>query len=193
MPGEFSLHYDGVNSITEDREHNVWVCSNQGLYRFNPEAQLFHAYVNKPFDKDTSYLPDVSDFVQLKNGAFVVTTWGNGLFAYDSSFKPIKQDFIEQGKKLAEGMDWSIIQRKNGDIWRGHQGGYLYIYYDSTKTTKLLKPDIFNHSTIRQVVEDMNGNVWLGCQSGLVVKWKADSNVFVAMQKFNSTGTSLIY
>ena len=186
LPGEFSLHYDGVNSITEDREHNVWVCSNQGLYRFNPDAQLFHTYVNKPYNKDTTYLPDVSDFVQLKNGVFVVSTWGNGLFAYDSSFKSIKQDFIEQGIKLAEGMDWSIIQRKNGDIWRGHQGGYLFIYSDSSKTTKLLKPEIFKQSTIRQVVEDMNGNVWLGTQSGMVVKWKADSNVFVAMQKFNS-------
>ena len=25
LPGEFSLHYDGVNSIFEDREHNVWI------------------------------------------------------------------------------------------------------------------------------------------------------------------------
>ena len=186
LPGEFSLHYDGVNSIKEDREHNVWVCSNQGLYSFNPDAQLFKTYVNKPYYKDTTLLPDVSDFVQLKNGVFVVSTWGNGLFAYDSTFKSVKQDFIEQGIKLAEGMDWSIIQRKNGDIWRGHQGGYLYVYYASSNTTKLLKPEIFNHSTIRQVIEDKNGDVWLGCQSGLIVKWKADSNVFVAMQKFNS-------
>lgn len=186
LPGEFSLHYDGVNSITEDREHNVWVCSNLGLYRFNPQAQLFNTYFNKPFNKDTTFYADVSDFIQLKNGVFVVTTWGNGLFAYDSSFKSIKQDFIEQGNKLAEGMDWSILQRRNGDIWRGHQGGYLYIYHDSSHTSEILKPDIFNHSTVRQVVEDKNGNIWLGTHSGLVAEWKADSNKFVAMQKFNS-------
>lgn len=186
LPGEYSLYYDGVNSIFEDREHNIWICSNKGLYRFNTSAQQFHIYNNRRYDKDTVLLPGVNDFLRLLNGDLLVGTWGNGLFAYDSDMNPVHRNYIDQSLKLYEGMVWCIHQRKNGDIWRGNQGGYLYIYFDSAKTTKLLKPEILNQSTIRQIEEDSAGDLWLGMQSGLIVKWKAATNTFVKMNKFNS-------
>ena len=186
LPGEFSLHYDDINSIFEDREHNIWICSNKGLYRFNPSAQLINTYFNHRYDKDTTVYPNVSDFIQLKNGDFIVCTWGNGLFGYDSAINPIHRNYLDQSIQAHDGMVWCIHQRKNGDIWRGIQIGYLSIYFDSAKTTKVLRPDIINHSTIRQIEEDSSGDLWLGMQSGLIVKWKAASNEFVKMNKFSS-------
>ena len=186
LPGEFSLHYDNINSIFEDREHNIWICSNKGLYRFNPSAQLINTYFNHRYNNDTAVYPNVSDFIQLKNGDFVVCTWGNGLFGYDSAINPIHRNYLDQSIQVVDGMVWCIHQRKNGDIWRGIQNGYVSIYFDSTKTTKVFQPAIFNKRTIRQIEEDSSGDLWFGLQSGLIVKWKAATNEFVKMNKFSS-------
>ena len=162
------------------------LCSNKGLYRFNPSAQQFHVYKNRRYDKDTTYFPGVTDFLQLPNKDFIVSTWGNGLFVYDSAMNPVHRNYVDQSINLGDGMTWCIHQRKNGDIWHGNQGGWLFIYHDSAKKTKRLILPVFNGSTIRQIAEDSSGNLWLGTQSGLIVKWNADTNIFVTMNKFNS-------
>jgi ligand-binding sensor domain-containing protein len=47
LAGEFSIRYDDIRQLFEDRENNLWACTNNGLYRFNPSAQIFHKIVNK--------------------------------------------------------------------------------------------------------------------------------------------------
>ena len=46
-PGEFSIRYDVVRNLFGDRERNLWVSTNKGLFYFNPGAQFFHSMANK--------------------------------------------------------------------------------------------------------------------------------------------------
>ncbi len=186
LPGEFSIRYDGVRNVFEDREHNLWVSSNKGLYRFNPTGQFLHTMPNRRVNDDKKYAADVSDIVQLKNGDIVVTTWGFSLFAYDKNFNPVQRDYVDQGRKLGEGLSWCILERPNGDIWRGHQGGDLFIYYADKKRTERIHPAAFNGSTIRQMTEDHQGNIWFGTQSGQIIKWNPLTDSFSRVQKFGS-------
>jgi ligand-binding sensor domain-containing protein len=187
LPGEFSIRYDGVRNILEDKEHNLWVCTNKGLYRFNPADQFFHTIPNRRTDDDKVYTTDVSDIVQLRNGDIVVSTWGNGLFAYDKDFNPIKRDYVEQGMKLGEGLTWSIHERANGDIWRANQDGFLFIYHADKKKSERIQHPVFKRWTIRQITEDKTGNLWFGTQGGHLVKWNADTDSFSLIQKLPST------
>src|SRR6476469_7477742 len=41
---EKDLKFSRAFSMYEDRQGNVWVCTDYGLYVFNPDAQLFHSY-----------------------------------------------------------------------------------------------------------------------------------------------------
>jgi ligand-binding sensor domain-containing protein len=186
LPGEFSIRYDGVRNLYEDRERNLWVATNTGLYRFNPAGQFIQTLVNRRFNEEKDYKCDVSDIYQLRNGDIVVTTWGCGLFAYDKDFNPVKRDYVEQGMQLGEGMDWCVHQRANGDIWRAHQGGILYVYHANTKRTEKLQPAVFGESTIRQIAEDHDGNLWLASQGGHLVKWTAATGNFQLIEKFGS-------
>lgn len=187
MLGEFGLYYDNVSSMLEDREGNIWLGTDKGIYRFNPYAQAFQTIPDKRPGRDTVFTPDVTDIQQIRNGDIVVSTWGSGLFVYDSSFHPIDRWYVTQGLRAGEQAPWCIHERSNGDLWRGHQHGVLYISHPSTHSTERLEPPIFHHSTIRQIGEDRNGDLWLGTHSGDLIKWIAATNTFVYMQLLHSS------
>ncbi|MCW3090890.1 MAG: hypothetical protein JWP81_1959 [Ferruginibacter sp.] len=186
LPGEFSIRYDGVKQLYEDREDNLWACTNNGLFRFNPAAQLFHVILNKRLNKDSVYGSDVTDILQTKDGNILVSTWGNGLFPYDKNFNPINVDFVNQSQRLGENLTWCIHQRSNGDIWRGNQYGTLFISYCDAKQTEKIQPPVFEGKTIRQIAEDSSGNLWLATVNGHLVKWSAANNQFLLIRKFGS-------
>lgn len=187
--GEFSVYYDVVQCWLEDREHNIWLATDRGLYFFNPGAQLMHSFSNRMPGSDSLYTGEVTAIRQLKNDDIVVSSWGDGIFAYDSNFRPVNRWYVNQAKRFPseEHQSWCIHQRPNGDIWHGHQHGVLFISHWASQTTEKLNLPVFNHSTIRQMVEDRAGNIWLGTHSGRLVRWDSRSNVFNLMDTLNST------
>jgi ligand-binding sensor domain-containing protein len=193
VPGEFSIRYDKINDVVEDREKNLWVTCDRGLFRFNPPAQLIGSVKMQRVGDTTNYTPDVTDILQLRNGNILVSTWGSGVFSYDSNFKPLKiAHFIEAHRKKKESMTWSMIERPNGDIWRTQQGGTIVIWYAASGKTEVLHPAVFENSTIRQVAEDGDGNLWFGTQRGYVVMWDRNSKEFILKHKTESIIPRLI-
>jgi len=187
LPGEYSIRYDHVWELLEDREKNLWVGSNSGLYRFNPTAQLFRKVKNRRIYKDSVHSPDVTDFLQTKSGDILVSTWGSGLFSYNSRLRPIQTNYMDQSLRTVELMVWCMHQRSNGDIWRGNQDGNIFVWHASSNSTqRILRPEA-EGSTIRQIAEDRNGNLWLGTNNGLLIKWDASNNQFKQIHRLNST------
>ena len=186
LTGDFSIRYDRVKNLFEDKEKNIWVSTDKGLFRFNLPARLFQIIANRRPGKDSAYTSDVTDILQTKNGDMLVSTWGNGLFRYDRTFKPLPAGYISQGTRQGEVLNWCIHQRPNGDIWRGSQDGVIFITPAGTNTTTRIRPAVFEESTIRQITEDQNGNLWLGTQRGHLVKWDAASNTFTLVRKLST-------
>lgn len=178
LPGEYSIRFDDIHSLYEDREKNVWVSTNKGLFRFNPPAQLFRAVSNRLYGSDSVHTPDVNDFLQLPDGELLVGTWGDGIFSYDKNFAATQSRYVSRVSPPGEAMVWCITRRKNGDIWRGTQNGFLFIYEAATGKTIKINPPVFDNSTIRQIEEDQDGNMWLGTQRGYLVKWTSADNSF---------------
>jgi ligand-binding sensor domain-containing protein len=186
VANEFGIYFDIVHQLFEDREGEVWLATDKGVYRFNPSEQRFHTIANKAPGKDSVYTPEVTDILQIKNGDILVSTWGSGLFAYDSAFHPVDRWYVRQGRRLGEGASWCIYQRPNGDIWRGEQGGILMVSHAATQTTERIVPPACGNSTIRQITEDSKGDLWLGTQSGKLVKWQTATNTFSIIHHLHS-------
>ncbi len=184
--GEYSIRYDRINPIMQDREKNIWIGTDKGLFRFNPSAQIFKSFNNRQPGKDSIFTADVTDILQTSAGEILVSTWGTGVFAYDKYFNPLSSRIVTRNFSKEEAMIWCMLQTKNGDIWRGSQGGYLYIYHASTGQTEKLQPAEFENSTIRQLEEDKKGNMWFGTQRGFLIKQDAHSKKFSVIQKFKS-------
>lgn len=185
--GEYSINYDYVFHLLEDREQNVWLGTNTGLYRFNPPAQMIYNVKNKRVYDNKDYPQDVTDIIQTRDGHILVSTWGEGVFSYDSNFNPIRVDHLyESHMKMGEGMTWALHEHSNGDIWRAQQGGGLFIWHRNTGKTEKVKFPAGETSTIRQIDEDQQGNLWFGTQRGTVIRWDRQTNQYSIPFHLNS-------
>jgi ligand-binding sensor domain-containing protein/signal transduction histidine kinase len=168
--GEQSIKFDHVYKMIEDKQHNIWVATDNGVFVFNPDMQVFNNYDLAHTDKKTVEA-GITNACELKNGNFFITTWGAGLFYYDNKFNAITLP-PELRELERPYMIWCVHEHsKTGLIWIGMQGGEMYVYNPITNKAEKLVVSEFKKSTIRQVTEDAFGNLWFGLQSGGIVKW----------------------
>lgn len=170
--GEQSISYAKVSNLNEDAEGNIWVSTNNnGLYSFNPAEQFFTniRHINRISGKPGDGSP--MSFARTKKGNILVGVWGDGVYQYDSNFNlvPKKEDFSENITKSV----WDMFPSKdNNTIWMASQPG-IHKYDQSTGRITFYDPEPIRGKTVRQVVEDRFGNLWLGTQSMGLYKWPA--------------------
>jgi len=170
---EQSINYEKVHSLFEDDEENIWIAtSDNGIFRFNPSAQLFNSvsHVNR-----LTNLPgreSVMSFIETDNRQLLVGVWGEGIYRYDYNMNNIPVGIKGIGEKNMYSA-WSMIRKSNSEIWMGLQGGSILVYDQLYETAKVYTPPIIQARTIRQLAEDRLGNVWLGTHSIGLLKWTA--------------------
>jgi ligand-binding sensor domain-containing protein len=187
---EKDLKFNQVHSMYEDRQRNMWVCTDNGVYLFNPDAQFFHNYtLTTP--KRFSVEGRSQTALQLANGEIWVGYRDLGLHRYDRNINalplPSSIQPLQENRSV-----WDIHQHsKTGTIWITMQGGSLIVYDTATRKAQLLMPPPFERRAITQVTEDREGNLWFGTQAGNVVKWSMDrgaKNVADGFTLFMRTG-----
>jgi ligand-binding sensor domain-containing protein len=167
---EQTINFDNVTQVIEDRENNIWVATDNGVFYFNPDAQIFNTY-NLVRDNQPPSDASVQALEEMSNGNLLVGTWGSGLFCYDRSFNPVPlpKGLTKNYKYLSV---WDMTTHpKTRDLWITLQAGKLIVYDQKNDRERELEPEIFMHSTIRQVDEDTSGNLWFGTQNGRLIKW----------------------
>ena len=168
---EQSIYFIRVNDVFEDMERNLWVSSNNnGLFRFNPAAQFF---TNIRHNNRISGRPGeggMMSFAHTRQGTILAGAWGDGIYHYDKDFNVIPLGFKGLNEKYSLSA-WSMcLSRDSNTIYIGAQPGIIVIDQDA-KTAVHHNPPILKDRTIRQLVEDQLGNLWIGTQSIGVFKW----------------------
>ena len=192
LPGEYSIRYDVVRSLFEDRENSLWACTNRGLYRFNPADQAFITFTNRRPGNETEFTSAVTAIVQLKNGDILVNTEGNGIFTYDNNLKPLTAGYAGQASKAGDNQAYCILGRANGDLLKGFRNGCIEIYRAASKNNEIIKHEIFEGNTITQMAESTGNTIWLATNRGLLVKWDIAGNKFSLVKRFND-GINRVY
>ena len=193
--GEQSINFDRVYQMTEDRQHNIWIATDNGAFVFNPDMQVFNSYkLRRSTDKE-EYDAPTTEACELKNGNVFIGTWGKGLFYYDNKFNvlPLPQGLQELARTY---MIWCIHEHsKTGLIWLGMQSGGMCVYDTVKKKLDIINLDVFKRSTLRQVTEDRFGNLWFGLQNGGVIKWNmqaAEGDFHKGYEMIKAKGTYYI-
>lgn len=169
--GEQSIKFDRIHNMYEDRENNIWVATDNGVFLFNPDAQLFHSY--KLIRPDGSGLIEgpAQSGLQLENGNVLIGAWNGGLYCYDSSFNllPLPRGLRPYRDIFAA---WCMrIHSVTHKVWLGLQGGGMIVYDPATEKAEQFYHEIMEGRTVRQVTEDRYGNLWFGLQGGQIIKW----------------------
>lgn len=167
---EQSIKFDQAHCMYEDRQHNIWICTDNGVFLFNPDAQSFFGYsLLRPDGTGVNEGP-AQTALHLRDGRILVGAWGSGIYAYDEKFNraplPKALNYVRDAYSI-----WDMKQVKNGLVWIGLQGGSVIVYNPVKETSEHIFDTIFNSRTIRQLDEDEYENIWFGMQTGHVVRW----------------------
>ncbi len=189
--GEIGINYETVFQVMDDRDGSIWIATNRGLY-FTATVTGTFSVVNLMFDKQ-KHATEITDILQLPNGDYWLTSWGEGVQTLNSRYQRIPNFLYANpppadwnyDQKTSTRLTWSLCrQSANGQIWVGCNSGTLLIHDPEKRSTRYLRPPVLGGSTIRYITEDRRGNLWLGTQSGKLVKYQNDR--FFEVQDFNT-------
>ncbi|MET0299291.1 MAG: two-component regulator propeller domain-containing protein, partial [Flavitalea sp.] len=179
---ENEIRFDYVYTMFEDREHNLWIGTDQGVYSTNTTQQFF-----KSIRAPGSFKPgdlSVTGFHESSSGELYVTTWGQGLITFDQNLQPLKNKLPFSTGDNNYQLQWSIYeQNETGKLWIGCQAGRLVVYDLRNHQSKLLNPKIFENKTIRQIMGDSRGNIWFATQYGVLAKWNSRTGHIANFEK----------
>lgn len=173
---ERSISFDAIQCLYEDAKRNIWVGSeNDGLYRFNPEKEFF---LNVPHANRKTGQPGTGSVLSVMPtgwGTVFTGAWGDGLYEYDLDFNLLPLSLKKYDISDPPSM-WSMApSRDKKYFWMSAQPG-IYKVNRQDRSFQLFQPDPISRRTIRQLVEDNTGSLWMGLQYGGVYKWQADAN-----------------
>jgi len=163
---------DAAFVLCEDKEQNIWVATDNGVYVFNPASQQVRT---KQFTDPLTRKPAdqyFNQFIELADGQIWAGTWGGGIVAYTQRLDQLQQYKLGAKKNDANyDLVWAFYQTKDSsEVWIGCQLGRLAMYNRKTKAFQYFNDSAFDNRTIRSIKEDGNGNLWFGTQHGLLIK-----------------------
>ncbi len=169
------IRYQSIKCLFEDREHTIWAgTSDNGIFTFNPGREYFRniSHFNRRLNQRGHGSP--TDFIRLADSTVLVSVWGDGLYRYDGQWNELPFDY-KGDPGIKEYSIWSMsLSRREGVIWMSSQPGRVIRYDERANTMEVYRSGMLENHTIRQVVEDRRGDLWLGMQGIGLFRWKCD-------------------
>ncbi|MBA2248698.1 MAG: hypothetical protein H0W12_00735 [Chitinophagaceae bacterium] len=183
---EYGLHYDeAIYSFLKDREGNIWVDTDLGMNVFNPHFQQFK-YLSQQPGKPTQFTANVTSIFESSTRDIWISTWGNGIFKYDSNFV-LKKNYVNDKKNVKSygeplNRAWSFGEDSKKQIWIGSQYGMLSVVDPSTDIfINRIVPE-FEKFTVMHIAKDYKNNFWFGLYNGMLGEWLNDSNKIIVFK-----------
>jgi ligand-binding sensor domain-containing protein len=164
------IEYDYVSDLYEDKEHNVWVSTNKGLYRFNPVAQVFRNIANTRTADTARFNKPVSAVVETGRKSIWVSTFGAGVFVYDSLLRPVAVPLFSNNSNLDQSHITYMTTLNSSYVVMGTRVGEISIVKENGEALQTIRPELLKGEKITQLLEDKSGRLWIASGSGLVVR-----------------------
>jgi ligand-binding sensor domain-containing protein/two-component sensor histidine kinase len=181
-----SIDYESVFQVLEDKDGNIWIATNQGIY-YTATGSANSSIINLTFNTRTGPT-DITDVLEAPDGQLWFTSWRTGVTTTDQFLRKTQNEVYHQPPpiewsqplKAAAVQAWSICrQSASGKMWIGCNNGVVIIHDPLKKTSEYLHAPEFNNSTIRYIEEDQQGQMWFGTAGGRLIKWS--NNKFIVV------------
>lgn len=155
-----------INFITTDSRGFLWVCTRDGLSRFDG-AKFINYQIDAP-----DAAPGIENLFELKNGKYLIGSTG-GTFVYDPSISsPVNPERPTLKGELLTKARGQIVEDRNGTIWFGSTQLYNVVFSDGTASVVPVKLDLPQNNTrpfaIVAAAEASDGSIWFNTTWGLI-------------------------
>ncbi len=185
-----------VKCFVENPNGTIFVgTEGSGLSLFNPTTKLFTRIPIPSRRGGPNGEIDVLELKTSRTGKILIGTYGDGLISLDPRTNTFKK--VLAGTNPAElnaNEIFSITCLKNGEIWTGTNGYGINILNAQLQVIKRFTPNpvLPNDSLlplngyIREMLEDKDGDIWVGTHGGGIARYNPDSQRFTIYNNTNS-------
>ncbi len=167
---ELALGRIPVFGITEHSNGTIWILTEVGLYEY--DGSEFNHYTTE----EGLYANDVRALFEDSDGTFWVGTRA-GLNRIKAG-KIEKVELIDKQAETNQPPVRAIYEDGDGLIWVGTYGNGLF-RLDGTEVLNITEEDGLYDNIVSHIVEDEEGNFWMGSNRGISSVKRSDVNDFL--------------
>lgn len=176
-----------ANVIRQDKNHIVWIGTDDGLYSFKTQNSSFSS--NQLIQK--SIVTNI--LVDKKNNIYIATD-GNGVFFMDKERLPKPLNGSSNKSFLKSDAVWGLYEDKDGNKWFGTLRGGVSMVGNSKRYFKhiILPSDDPSVNYILSFCEDKDRNIWIGTDGAGIRVWNRKNNSFRKITKKDGLSSNFI-
>ena len=168
---DLKLSNNYINRIVIEKGHILWIGTQTGgINRIDLETMELRIFEHDPANKQGLKSNNIKDLEILDDKYLIVAT-SLGLNVIDLSSLDIQTDGAMVGFDVN-----TLAQSDRNQTWVGTNENGLYLY-DRLNFAKIELPNSWGNKPITKLLQDKNGNLWIGSTQGLYF-WNEAKTVF---------------
>ncbi|MCE7996655.1 MAG: hypothetical protein HEP71_32115 [Roseivirga sp.] len=167
LPEELNTQYFFKGYV--DSHNKLWLGSNSGFFRYNPDNQKLTHFEYKQNENNSPGFYFVNDFQEAPGDKIWLATFGGGLDLFDAK-KPGYQHFTQRNG-LANNVVASLQMDKNHRLWMGTNRGISLFDPADSVFVNFNREDglVFNETAINSSYQNEQGELLFGTAGGLII------------------------
>ncbi|NLO01112.1 MAG: response regulator [Bacteroidales bacterium] len=170
----FRLPHNHIRTIYEDAEHQLWIGTDGGTFRYNERTEKFISYHFLSRDKNYS-AGWAYDFLEDRSENLLISSFNGGIFKISKERlsdddRNITADahFSERNGLTSNNIDQIVLDGR-GNIWALNQNRGIDVIDDSTGAVSQFPIMEYTNGNIpNYMITDTNQHVWVGFRNGVV-------------------------
>ncbi|MCZ4694939.1 hypothetical protein DWB61_08050 [Ancylomarina euxinus] len=169
ISSDILLNKQHIESIHIDKKENLWIGSQEGLYKKRKGENQFKLFLEAHDSSNSLATNTVKPIIEDKKGNIWYGTFGSGLYKVDSNSCIISHYSHNSAdpQSLSQNSINCLYEDKSGSIWIGTFGAGISIYDPQAHKFELLKHNALSTNSLASnfvwsIWEDHKQIVWIG-------------------------------
>ena len=165
-----ALRSNRIRAMDFGRDGILWMATENGLVSLDPTSRIFSLHRVRKETRSGSFRKNIRT-VLVDNEGDVFAGTNSGLYIYNPSSSQV--DFyradVNDSNAIGHNAIITFFQDSKERIWIGTMGGGLSRFDKAKKVFyNYTTADGFPDNSIKSIEEDMEGNLWMGTNKGIV-------------------------
>jgi len=160
-----------------DRQGTIWVATSEGLYKIDPFTGKSVRYQSHPGDPSSLSSNHITTTLETRDGKFWVAT-RNEVAIFNRATGKVVRHFPIPAFNISSNRFTTLLEDHAGMVWIGSEDGLAAL---DPRTNQIVQYSLAGSGMersplkgIRAILEDENGNLWLGTANQGILKLDRD-------------------